>query len=155
MTDHGTKPAIILVEDDRMTLKELGTEVEAAFPQFELYTYSNERSFRGALPELHHANPQLFLIDVMLRWDDPRPDPVSPPSDAAQEGFFRAGIRLARLIHHTPELATTPVILFSALDKLDVESDVTRFADGSVHSVVSKTGSFEPLFRAARRALAS
>jgi hypothetical protein len=75
-------------------------------------------SFRQSLK----AQPQVIVIDVMLRWTDPAPDQPPRPAEVIEGGFMRAGLRCFKLIRSSVALARTKVIFFSSLTEEDLES---------------------------------
>jgi hypothetical protein len=75
-------------------------------------------SFRQSLK----AQPQVIVIDVMLRWTDPSPDQPPRPPEVIAGGFMRAGLRCFNLIRNNIALAHTKVILFSSLTSEDLAS---------------------------------
>jgi CheY-like chemotaxis protein len=139
---------IIVVEDNRLTQEELVEAIPAEFPSVEVIAVSTEREFRDRVPEFRRSPPAVFLIDVMLRWDNPRPVPVEPPQSVKEDSYYRAGLRCADLVFQMQDLRRVPVVLFTALDRRDVARDAERALPRHVKDVVMKDGSFVPLFRA-------
>jgi hypothetical protein len=76
------------------------------------------------LPEFENGRktrPDVFLIDVMLRWTDPSPDQPPRPPEVIEGGFMRAGLRCLDLIQRRKSLSESRVIILTALTKKDLE----------------------------------
>ena len=67
--------------------------------------------------------PDLVIMDVMLRWASPRPGLPAPPDDVVAGGYYRAGLRCARLMLGDGRLRHVPVVLYTILERNDLERD--------------------------------
>jgi CheY-like chemotaxis protein len=114
---------IIVVEDDHLQEGPLVERLEAACPGYRIDSVRTECEFRERLPSLRADRPDLVIMDVMLRWDDPRRDPTEPPATVVREGFYRAGLRCVELMSIDPRLASVPIILYTILEKSDLDQD--------------------------------
>jgi CheY-like chemotaxis protein len=114
-------PYIVVVEDDHLQEGPLIDQINDTFPGGRVKSIYTEHEFREQLTELHHEIPDLVIMDVMLRWADPRPGNADPPEEVAREGFYRAGLRCAELIAADDKLRAVPVILYTILEKDDLE----------------------------------
>jgi len=144
-------PRFLVVEDDHLQEGPLQDALAVAFADAQVRTASTEEEFRTALPELRAAPPDLIVLDVMLRWADPRPDPTPPPADVVAGGYYRAGLRCARLLAADERLAGVPVILYTILELDDLERDGQRLPPNATY--VGKTADLDALVRHIRTRL--
>jgi CheY-like chemotaxis protein len=114
-------PYILVVEDDHLQEGPLVDEINDAFPGGRVKSIYTEHGFRKQLTELRREPPDLVIMDVMLRWADPGPDSTNPPEEVIHEGFYRAGLRCAEMIADDDTLRTVPVILYTILERYDLE----------------------------------
>ena len=116
-------PYIVIVEDDHLQEGPLEEYLASAVPGADIEALCTEREFRTRLPALRERIPDVVVMDVMLRWTFPAPDAVAPPGDVAAGGYYRAGLRCARLLADDPRLAGVPVILYTILERNDLQRD--------------------------------
>ena len=114
-------PYILVVEDDHLQEGPLVDQINDAFPDGKVSSIYTEQEFRESLTELRGEAPDLVIMDVMLRWADPRPGNADPPEEVARDGFYRAGLRCAELIAADDKLHVIPVILYTILEKEDLQ----------------------------------
>ncbi|MFN7961901.1 MAG: hypothetical protein U0002_11570 [Thermoanaerobaculia bacterium] len=111
---------VVLVEDDYPQGMATREEIFSLFPQAQILWIKSESAFRLALSDLAAEPPDLFILDVMVRWaGTERPIP-EPPMEIKREGFFRAGLRCQRLLAAEPRLRSVPVLLLSVLEERDL-----------------------------------
>src|SRR5258707_286471 len=89
---------VALVEDDRLTVEDLEGELGEGLEGLVFDVVSTERAFYERMAKWESSPPSIFIIDVMLRWDDPSEHPLAPPPRVQSEGFFRAGLRCAAML---------------------------------------------------------
>lgn len=116
-------PYFVVVEDDHLQEGPLQDHLAAAFPDAAVETLCSEREFRERLPALRSRPPDVVVMDVMLRWTLPASDAPPPPPDVAADGYYRAGLRCARILLADARLARVPVILYTILERGDLERD--------------------------------
>jgi DNA-binding NarL/FixJ family response regulator len=116
-------PHFVVVEDDHLQEGPVADHLAAVFPDATVETLATEEQFRAHLPHMRGAVPDLVVIDVMLRWAFPRPDMPAPPADVAAGGYYRAGLRCARLMLDDSQLRRVPVVLYTILERSDLERD--------------------------------
>ena len=138
-------PYILVVEDDHLQEGPLVDEINDAFPDGRVRSIYTEREFREELTGLHREAPDLVIMDVMLRWADPRPNSPDPPEEVACDGFYRAGLRCAELIAGDDELRTIPVILYTILEKDDLEREGKRLPANVTY--IRKSADLDALMR--------
>src|SRR5689334_5119881 len=115
---------ILLVEDDYTQAQWIRDTLEDAFPGVEVSHIETEFRFRSGLPMITQTPPDIVILDVMLRWDDPGPNVQPAPPDVAAEGFYRAGLRCQKLLGQSDLTSTIPVILYTVLERADLASDL-------------------------------
>jgi hypothetical protein len=73
----------------------------------------------------------------MLRWGNADASfELAPPEIRADGGLFRAGFRCAAMLVANPRTRDLPVIIYSVLDRGDVESNIRQL--GLKHRFVRK-----------------
>jgi CheY-like chemotaxis protein len=112
---------IVVVEDDYLQREPIRDEFAAAFPKARIETITSESEFRGRLRELRRRRPDVIIMDVMLRWANPHPNSPQPPSEVAEGGYYRAGLRCAELVRDDPSLRNVPIVLYTILERDDVQ----------------------------------
>lgn len=145
---------ITIVEDDyphRAWLEEIFTNRFSDPVAAEINVIRTEHEFRENLKHFLKEPPNLFLIDVMLRWTDPAPNIPEPPPEVEKESFYRAGIRCVRLLLDHEETSTIPVILYTILEESDLELDLEELPP-HIHQL-QKTKEEEEIIGKARQVL--
>lgn len=119
---------ILIIEDDDAMCEWLESAIQrelAAFlPKIEILETEAEFVLQW-LPGFDKGiklKPDVIVIDIMLRWTNPSPEQPPRPPEVIQGGFLRAGLRCLEKIQNCPDLAKTPLILFTSLTEKDLES---------------------------------
>jgi CheY-like chemotaxis protein len=141
-------PYIVIVEDDHLQEGPLEEYLTSALSDVDIETIGTELEFRRRLPALRERVPDVVVMDVMLRWTFPAPDAVAPPEDVAAGGYYRAGLRCTRLLADDPQLAGVPVILYTILERSDLERDGETLPANSTY--LGKTAELDVLSRKIR-----
>jgi CheY-like chemotaxis protein len=141
----------VVVEDDHLQEEPLADHLRAVFSDAQVITISTEEEFRERLPALRAGVPDLVLMDVMLRWADPRPGIPEPPREVLSGGYYRAGQRCAQLMLDDPVLRAVPVVLFTILERSDLERDGQRLPANT--SYIGKNVELDVLVRHVRYCL--
>lgn len=115
---------IVLVEDDFDQADEIVEWLSDEFPAAVVERIATESEFHARIGDLAAQRPDLFIIDVMLRWTDPSPTMTDPPDEVREQGSYRAGFRCVKLILADSKLRDVPTIIFSMLDVDDVRPDL-------------------------------
>ncbi|HEY5788123.1 MAG TPA: response regulator [Microlunatus sp.] len=144
-------PDFLIVEDDHLQKGPLEENLRSAFPEVRITVLGSEHQFREHLPLLVEAPPSLVLMDVMLRWSLPSPTAPEPPADVTEGGYYRAGLRCANLLLADERSRAVPVVLYTILERSDLERDGTGLPANS--SYVGKSGDIEVLLRKVRALL--
>jgi len=116
-------PHFVVVEDDHLQEGPLAEHLAVMYPGATVETLATEEQFRAHLPRMRDDVPDLVVMDVMLRWASPRPGLPAPPDDVAAGGYYRAGLRCARLMLGDSHLRRVPVVLYTILERTDLERD--------------------------------
>lgn len=138
-------PAFVIVEDDHLQRGPLEDHLRAAFPGAQVTTLGSEHQFRECLPQLVASPPDLVLMDVMLRWALPSPNAPTPPADVTEGGYYRAGLRCANLLLADERSRSVPVVLYTILERSDLERDSPGLPENS--SYVGKSSDIDVLLR--------
>jgi len=113
---------LIVVEDDHLQAESLSEHLRRAFGDVHIQILRTESEFRDAMPALRAKVPDVVVMDVMLRWTNPRPDQPAMPADVVAGGYYRAGLRCAQLLFKDSQLRDVRIILYTILEL----SDLTR-----------------------------
>jgi DNA-binding NarL/FixJ family response regulator len=146
-------PFIVVVEDDHLQDGPLRELLQEQFPAARIDAVRTEKDFRGRLDDYRRDRPDVVVMDVMMRWADPRPGDPPPPPDVLAGGYRRAGIRCADLMARDPALCDVPVIYYTILERSDLERDTEALA-GNVF-LIRKSSDRQPLTRKVRELTAS
>ncbi len=133
-----------MVEDDHLQKGPISDRLSEAFADAEIDLIDTEERFRERLIQFRSALPDIIIMDVMLRWASPRPD-VQAPQDVLEGGYYRAGFRCAELLGMDPELARVPVVMYTILEKSDLERDGLQFSP--TWSYLRKSADLDMLIR--------
>ena len=146
-------PHFVVVEDDHLQEGPVADHLATVFPDATITRITTEEGFRADLPRMRGAVPDLVIIDVMLRWAFPRPDLPAPPADVAADGYYRAGLRCARLMLDDSRLRGVPVVLYTILERSDLERDGQALPANATY--VGKNSELDVLSRHVRARLRS
>lgn len=124
---------LLLVEDDPPLADMIVKALKNAFPSHDTLRLATELQFRTWLTTADHDVPAVIVMDIMLRWTDPREHLEAPPEDVRRDGFFVAGLRCVGLLQRS-NLNDVPVILYTVLESADVQKEMKRM------SIVSSAG---------------
>lgn len=138
-------PRFVIVEDDHLQEGPLEDYLISFFSGATVEILCTEEEFREAVPALQLDVPDLVIMDVMLRWSFPRPDPPEPPEDVMSGGYYRAGLRCAQLLYDDPRLRRVPVVLYTILELSDLERDGQKLPPNATY--VGKNSELDVLVR--------
>lgn len=123
---------IILIEDDflqaEMMADLLRQELEST-----VEIIRTEFDFCGQLEEIGQNPPNVFVIDVMLRWTDPGPVMTMQPRDVLDGGRERAGFRCQERLAAIDATREVPVILYSFFDDSQFDHKVRSLPPSAVY----------------------
>jgi len=139
----------VLLEDDPGQSDWLIDDLRSRSPKVDIQLLTSEHEFRSALDSFRGSQPDLFILDVMVRWTKPEPNMELPSADAGKEKYFRAGVRCAELLRR--EGFSTPIILYTILENVDIHEDLERLRAASDNIVyIRKESTSEELLRQIR-----
>jgi CheY-like chemotaxis protein len=118
---------IVVVEDDYLQAESLQRVLRVRWPDADTERIATESDFRNRVHHWQIHPPNLFFIDAMLRWQNPRPELAELPPDVASGGARRAGLRCVRLLQSRAETRDIPVIIYTVLDQRDLTADLAGF----------------------------
>ena len=124
---------LILVEDDYLQSDLIVSLLKENLPAANIQLIETELGFREQLAFLEKNPPDIFLIDIMLRWTDPSPNIQPAPSEVLEEGFYLAGLRCQKLMADSIVLSKTPVIFYTVLDRIDLEEKLKNLPSHITH----------------------
>lgn len=143
---------IVILEDDHLQEGPLEEQIRQAFPAARIDTIDTEQEFRGRLDGYRRDRPDVFVMDVMLRWAYPSPDAEQPPPEVVRGGYQRAGIRCAQLVTGDTALRRVPIIYYTILERSDLDRDAEQYLDRTT-TYVRKSTDPEVLVRKIRELL--
>jgi hypothetical protein len=135
---------ILLIEDIYLQGEWLETQLASAF-RCEIRWVKTASEFQSQLDDIGAWSPDLALVDVMLKWSEPRPDMAPPPPTWSRT---TAGIECQRLLGSHPGTGRTQVILYTILSRKDLSGKLPQLPAGVSHLV--KDADLEPLFQRIR-----
>lgn len=117
----------ILILEDNRTHADLLTDGLAKIREADVVRLRSELEFLQVWQMIEKEPPHVALIDVMLRWDIPRPDPTAPPPG---HDIYNAGIRCMRKLKESEKTAHVPIILYSVVSQSDIEHHIQKLPEG-------------------------
>lgn len=123
---------VLIVEDDHFQSEALESLLEAEIPGTVIFRIRTEREFRQKFEEIALDQPDVVIMDIMLRWTDPSPSMDMPPQDVLSDGFYRAGLRCTKLLLGDPRTRRCHIVVYSALSHERLASDVAGFGRNAV-----------------------
>jgi len=141
---------IVIVEDDHLQEGPLEEQIREAFPAARIDTVGTEQEFRARLDDYRRRRPDVFVMDVMLRWAYPSPSATRPPPEVTKGGYQRAGIRCAQLLSRESALRKVPIIYYTILERSDLERDTGEQPPAGNTTYVRKSTDPEVLVRKIR-----
>src|SRR6266545_683355 len=141
---------VLIVEDDYLQADWLGEILREQLEGVEIEHIRSEQKFYDWLESSKRSPPDLIILDVMLRWTDPGSG-ISAPEEVRTGGYYRAGLRCEKLLRQLEESRSTPVILYTVLEALDLGDDIDKISAKSAY--LGKSSDPSPLVEIARRLL--
>lgn len=119
---------VLIVEDDKAQYEFIDKTLKNMKDVSRVERFSTEREFYDRFEELAADKPDVILMDIMLRWDNPARQMEQPPEKVIREGFYRAGLRCEKMLADDERTANIRVIIYSVLDPEDLpERDGVEF----------------------------
>src|SRR5262249_18260401 len=117
--------------------------LEARFPKARLSWIRTESEFCQRLDDFATNPPNIFLLDVMVKWTDPNAKMPAPPKEVVEEKYYRSGLRCRTRLLENPATKRVPVILYTVLERGDIEKVMERLPSHTFF--VGKSGEFDDL----------
>jgi CheY-like chemotaxis protein len=141
---------IVSLEDDEPFWELLKEALEERFKRIEeLLWVRTESEFCEKIPEFAANPPDIFLLDVMVKWADAAENMPDPPKEVKQDGYYRAGLRCRKRLLENPATAPVPAILFTVLERGDIEKVMRELPQGT--ALVAKSGDFGELIKCIKK----
>lgn len=118
---------VLVVEDDKLQYEFIKRALErsTAFQSIQVERIVTESEFRRKFEKIAERQPDVIIMDIMLRWTDPSPDMELPPKEIADQGFFRAGVRCEQMLANDSRTNNIPIMIYSVLDREDFGAEIT------------------------------
>lgn len=113
---------IALIEDSHTYGEELIEKLRRVLADVNVVWFPTESSFLDALPTLQQEPPDLVIADVMIRWESLGRTSKPRPSGT---DMYRSGFRCVKALLKHGETRSIPIILHSALDREELESQLS------------------------------
>lgn len=107
---------IVLVEDDALQAREIRDFLAKNLPETSVDWLPSESAFYDALRQYESQPPDLFILDVILRWATVEEVMPPVPEEVAEEGRYEAGLRCVRKLCNLTALSRVPVIIYTVQD---------------------------------------
>lgn len=137
---------IVGLEDDEPFWETFVEELKSEIPGAEIVWIRTEFEFWERIPDFVKSPPDIFLLDVMVKWADASPNPPPAPPEVAKESYYRAGLRCRDRLRESESTADVPVVLFTVLERSDVVGAITALPPNTFF--VDKTGDTKEVIRA-------
>lgn len=121
---------ILIIDDDPDQFKYINRELlkESSFPIEKIERITTELEFRERYEEIAENNPDIIIVDIMIRWTNLSRHMTPPPKEIEEDGFYRAGLRIINMLNEDARTRTIPIIVYSILNKEDIEKDIKDFS---------------------------
>jgi CheY-like chemotaxis protein len=115
---------IIIVDDDHNFVQLLNDRLKDKFKNVKIHRIKTEFEFRSEMNEIVKKPPDLFLIDIMMRWADPSENMPEASPEVLEGGYPKAGLRCQRLLTADERTKNIPIILYTILERRDLASEL-------------------------------
>ncbi len=115
---------LLIVEDDYRQAEWMHQKLKEALPDANLDPVTTEFEFQSRFDEIANSEPDVVVMDVMLRWTDPSPDLIPPPEEIEKEGFYRGGLRCEKMLAEDERTSGIPVVLYTVLERADLSKEL-------------------------------
>ena len=150
-------PKILIVEDDYLFAEDMRQDIlsNPKFADAEIDMVCTEQEFRENFLKITLAQYDLIILDVMIRWVEPSPEPKPIDDDVLADGYFRAGIRCLKKLRTVDATKEIPVVIHSNLDDKEIRDEMNRQHLNGVSQIVPKSGNARKLMDAVENAIRS
>jgi CheY-like chemotaxis protein len=116
---------IVIAEDDKFQADQVVRDLSEVFPEAAVTLFQTEKEFRDGLESIAMDPPDIFILDIMMKWTDQRLDRNPAPPDVKAGKFHRAGFRCLELLRRGDKTRDVPVILYSVVDSAEFKPEVS------------------------------
>lgn len=138
---------IVIVEDDPLQMEWVDGEIKKSFPNSVIERINTEYEFESRLSDFVKNPPNIFVIDMLLRWTNPSRNMPPQPEEVEKDGFFRAGLRCAQKLVKRDNTKNVPIIIYTVLEKDDIALDLKKIQSARY---LRKDGGAEKLIKEIR-----
>jgi len=118
---------ITLVEDDHLQVELMVRSLRQALgSEVEIEVVRTEEAFRDGFITMQSNPPELFIIDIMLRWTDPQVNMTILPAEFSWKDAEPPGFRCQELLASNSTTRDIPVVLYSAFHDSNWKLKVRR-----------------------------
>jgi CheY-like chemotaxis protein len=132
MKNKERKIKILLVEDDSLQSDDTAAHLRKVFGG-PVDVLNTESELVNRLPRIAADPPDVFVIDINLRWTDPLPVMPKAPQRVLDEGKELAGFRCCDLLSECEETRHVPIVLYSIVDRSHYEHRLHNLPDWVVY----------------------
>ena len=111
---------ILIIEDDYVNADFICGQLKQAFHAVELVHIRTESEFLSRLDEIAKAPPDIFIIDMILRWADASEYMAERPREVIEGRYYRAGFRCQQRLYEREETKNKAVIFYTVLERHDL-----------------------------------
>jgi CheY-like chemotaxis protein len=119
----------LVVENDHLQYEWIKDSLQGSFfGSWNIERIRTELEFCNSLERIAKERPNVIIMDVMLQWTTASEnlEREEPPPHVATEGHHRAGLRCERRLSENPRTRTIPVILYTVLERADLEEKLVN-----------------------------
>lgn len=112
--------------------------VRKSFTKFEIdfEVFHTESDFRTwILCKPGCAAPDLALFQENLKWADPSPKMLLPPSEVEEEGFMQAGFRCEKLMRQ--HFSEVPIVVFGQSEECRISTLIDNMTGNSKYVLMT------------------
>ena len=131
---------IVVVEDDHLDREWIYDELRKYFSDAAIELIVNEKDFKDQLPRLAQSPPDVFIIDIMLRWNEPieGEEITDIPVQVQKDGYYTAGLRCLSYVTQFETLRGVPHILYTGLDINNFPGEVIHMKTDDISSLIGE-----------------
>ena len=121
---------IWVVEDNYLQARDVCDDLGNAFPTGSVNRIKTENEFYERIDEIAEDPKTILVLDIMLRWTEPKRDMPARPERVRKEGYYKAGFRCLEELARRKDPTQIRVILYTVLDEKDIEEDRKKIPEG-------------------------
>ncbi len=123
---------ILIVEDDYLQHQFLKVKFQSEFKDCTIDVIETESDFLNKLSIIESNPPDIILMDIMLRWQNPSQAMLKEiPQNALDH--YRSGFRCQQILTQRESTKNIPIILYTVLNKEDLEFELRNLSNRVIH----------------------